>query len=192
MDAVTSRTLGGVLDRGALEELRDKYVTMLAMRRRHDAGTEDATDVKREMAQLAARYPGALREIDDLELREIEARIDALDAAIAGQRQAEPWMQAAARFHALARGALCAKRWLGGRRRVDEVVERDFLAALPELAFPPDARAWAGALDAVAAPPRGRLTDAVFARVGRELGLSERAARRLVFGEPRRQRRRRS
>jgi hypothetical protein len=181
-----------VLDPAPLQQLRDKYVTMLAMRRRHDAGTEDASDVKREMAQLAARYPGALREIDDLELSEIEARVAALDAAIAGHREAEPWMQAAARFHELARGALCAKRWLGGRRRVDAAVERAFLAVLPELAFPEEARSWAGELAGLAAPPRGRVTDAVFARVGRELGLSERAARRLVFGEPRRERTRKT
>jgi hypothetical protein len=176
----------------ALEELRDKYVTMLAMRRRHDAGTEDEGAVRREMAQLAARFPGALREIDDLELSEIEARIAALDAAILGRCEAEPWMRASARFHSLARGALCAKRWLGGRRRVDDAVERAFVAAVSSFAFPEEARAWAGALGVLASPPRGRVTDAVFVRVGRELGVSERAARRLVFGEPRRERRRKS
>jgi hypothetical protein len=101
-------------------------------------------------------------------------------------------MHASSRFHALARGALCAKRWLGGRRRVDAAVERAFVAAVSSLAFPEEARAWARELGVLASPPRGRLTDAVFARVGRELGVTERAARHLVFGPPRRDRSRKS
>lgn len=191
MRAVTSRTLSLVLDGEALEELRglrDKYATMLAMRRDHDAGTEDASDVRRQMAELAAQFPGALREIDELPMDDLEQRVAALDAAIAGDRAVEPWMRATARFHALARGALCAKRWLGGRRRIDVDTERAFAAALPSLAFPREAGAWAGDLAALAVPASGRVTAVVFARIARELGIGERAARRLVFGVPRRER----
>jgi hypothetical protein len=140
------------------------------------------------MAQLAARYPGALREIDDLPLAEIERRVAALDEAIGGERQVESWMVAAARFHALARGALCAKRWLEGRREVDEGVERAYALAVPSLAFPAEARQWSGALKELAAPPRGRMTSVVFARIASELDLSEAAVRELVFGVPRRHR----
>jgi hypothetical protein len=171
-----------------LRDLREKYAAMLGMRRRHEAGEEDAGQVKREMAELAARYPGALREIDDLPIEVVEQRIAELAAAVQGTGQVEPWMRAMARFHALARGALCAKRWLGGRKRIDAAVERAFEVAVGSLAFPAEARAWAGELDALASPPRGRVTDAVFARVGRELDLTARAARRLVFGVPRRER----
>jgi hypothetical protein len=181
-----------VLNRRSLDELRAKYATMLAMRRRHDTGDEDADEVKQQMARLAACYPGALREIDDLALDEIERRIAALDRTIAGEAAVEPWMQALARFHELARGALCAKRWLGGRKRVDASVQRAFVAALPTLAYPEDAGSWANDLDRIAAPPRGRVTDAVFARVARELGTSDQHARRLVFGIPRRERKRQS
>jgi hypothetical protein len=142
------------------------------------------------MAELAARFPGALREIDDLPMEVIEQRIAELAAAIHGTREVESWMRVSARFHALARGALCAKRWLGGRKRVDAATERAFAAEAGSLAFPDEARAWAGELAALASPPRGRVTDAVFARVGRELHLPARAARRLVFGVPRRERNR--
>jgi hypothetical protein len=180
-----------VLSRGSLEELRDKYATMRGMRLRHAAGEEgDAGEVQQQMARLAARYPGALREIDDLALHEIERRIAVLDRAIAGDSVVEPWMEALARFHELARGALCAKRWLGGRKRVDASTERAFAESLPSLAFPEDARAWADELGRIAAPPRGRVMDVVFARVARELGTSDRVARRLTFGPPRRERRR--
>jgi hypothetical protein len=177
--------------RDELGGLREKYVAMLGMRRRHEAGEEDAGEVKREMAELATRYPGALREMDDLPVEVIEQRIEGLAAAIEGRGEVEAWMRATARFHVLARGALCAKRWLGGRKRVDAAVERAFAAEAGSLAFPEEARAWAGELGELASPPRGRVTDAVFARVGRELDRTARAARRLVFGVPRRERHRR-
>jgi hypothetical protein len=171
-----------------LRDLREKYVAMLGMRRRHDAGEEDAGQVKREMAELAARYPGALRETDDLPIEIIEQRIAGLAAAVEGTGEVEPWMRAMARFHVLARGALCAKRWLGGRKRIDAATERAFAAAAGSLAFPAEAREWAGELGELASPPRGRVTDAVFMRVGRELDLTAKTARRLVFGVPRRER----
>jgi hypothetical protein len=176
----------------AIEELRDKYVTMLSMRVEHERGEEREGEPRRRMAELAARFPGALREIDDLELEQIRARIAALEAVLGGEQPAEPWMEAIARFHALARGALCAKRWLAGRKRVDRRTEAAFAEAVEGLAFPDDARAWAGQLAEVAGPPRGRVMDVVFARVARELGMTERGARRLVFGVPRRERRRAS
>jgi hypothetical protein len=173
---------------GELRELHEKYVAMLGMRRRHQAGEEDVGKVRWEMAELAARYPGALREIDDLPMEVIERRIAGLAAAIEGTGEVAPWMRASARFHVLARGALSAKRWLGGRKHVDAAVERSFASEVGSLPFPDEARAWAGELGELASPPRGRLTDAVLARVGRELDMTARSARRLVFGVPRRER----
>lgn len=174
----------------AMEELRAKYAQMLAMRVAHASGHDDADKARARMAEVASRFPGALREIDDLELGEIRRRIEALDEVVEARREAEPWMEAVALFHGMARGALCAKRWLRGRKRVDVEVERAFDRGLASLLFPEDARAWRSDLARIASPPRGRLMDVVFARLADELGVSERAARRLVFGEPRRERRR--
>lgn len=173
----------------ALEELRAKYAQMLAMRVAHASGEEDADEARTRMAEVASRFPGALREIDELELAEIRRRIEVLDEVVEARREAEPWMEAVALFHGMARGALCAKRWLGGRKRVDTEVEQAFERGLPALLFPEDARAWRSDLARIASPPRGRVMDVVFARLAGELGISERAARRLVFGEPRRERR---
>jgi len=173
----------------ALEELRAKYAQMLAMRVAHASGDEDEDEARARMAEVAARFPGALREIDDLELAEIRRRIQALADVVEARREAEPWMEAVALFHAMARGALCAKRWLAGRKRVDAEVQQAFERDVGTLVFPEDARAWRSDLARVASPPRGRVTDVVFARLARELGVSERAARRLVFGVPRRERR---
>ncbi len=173
----------------ALVELRGKYAQMLAMRVAHASGDEDAAEARARMAEVASRFPGALREIDDLELAEIHRRIEALDDVVQARQEVEAWMEAVALFHAMARGALCAKRWLGRRKRVDVEVERAFERGLSSLLFPEDARGWSGELARIASPPGGRVMDVVFARLARELGMSERATRRLVFGVPRRERR---
>jgi hypothetical protein len=167
-------------------DLRRKYAEMLAMRLDHARGEDH--DARKRMAALAARYPGALREIDDLELAEIRRRIEALDAVVRAEVEPEPWMEAIGLFHALERGALCAKRWLAGRKRVTAEHERAYAATLASLPWPEDARAWEGRLKEIAHPPRGRLSELVFARIAESLGTSAREARRLVFGVPRRER----
>lgn len=188
--AVTSPTLVPVrVTHEALDALRGKYATMLAMRVAHRAKQEEPAGVVRAaMAELAWRFPGALRELDDLELDEIRRRVAVLDHVLRGEREVEPWMEAVALFHAMARGALCAKRWLAGRKRVDAAVRRAFAAQVEALDFPEEARAWTDELAHIASPPRGRVLDVVFARLAHTLGGSEREARRLVFGVPRRER----
>ncbi len=171
--------------RGTLEQLRFKYGEMLSMRLEHDSGVEDPARARQRMASLAAVFPGVLREIDDLELAVIRERIGRLDAALSGEGDVERWMEAIGLFHALARGALHAKRWLAGRKTIDSAT----LLAYETDAAVADALAWGGELARVAAPPRGRLMDLVFARVARALGTTENEARHLVFGPPRRTRR---
>jgi hypothetical protein len=168
-----------------LDALRGKYATMVALR----VARLSEEEMRQRMAQLALHFPGALRELDDLELGEIRRRIAALEAVLEGRVQPEPWMEAVSLFHALTRGALVVKRWLGGRKRVDAALSRRFVVEHVELPFAEDARSWAEELAGIASPPRGRLTDAVFARLARTLGVAERQARRLVFGVPRRERR---
>jgi len=80
------------------------------------------------------------------------------------------------RFHALTRGALAAKRWLGKTRDVDRTTEAQFDATAPD-----EARPWRDALAGLARPPRGRVLDLVFARLAAELGLTAERARRDVF-----------
>jgi hypothetical protein len=170
--------------RVAIEDLRAKYAEMLTMRLEHAAGDEDVRAMRAKMSALAARFPGALREIDRLELHEIRRRITALDEVLDERRDViAPWMEALVQFHALARGALVAKRWLGGRKRVDSKLQRQFAQSVPALAFPEDAGQWGNDLARLAEPPGGRWTTLVFRRVGETLGVSEREARQLVFGE---------
>jgi hypothetical protein len=169
-----------------LRDLRDKYREMLEMRLAHAAGPEAEGDVRPRMAALAVRFPGALREIDDLPLDEIRARISSLEASMDEGRDLEPWMEAVALFHSFARGALCAKRWLHRRRIVDDAVMRAFLAELSTMTFPEEAAEWRHELGSLAAPPQGRVLHLVFRRVASRLRISEDEARLRVFGAARR------
>jgi hypothetical protein len=169
------------LTRVAVVELRGKYAEMLVMRIEHETGREDLPRVRTRMGALAARFPGALREIDRLELGEIRRRVASLDAWLDGSGAGEPWMDAVALFHRLARGALGAKRWLGRRRAVDAGMMQDFERELARLPDAEAIREWASDLASIASPPRGRVMDLVFARLARELGTSDEAARRRVF-----------
>jgi len=171
------------------EELRDlasKYEEMLRLRLEDEAGV--GGDPRRRMVGLAVRFPGALREIDELPLEAIRARIAALVEAAHGTGVVEPWMAVMVRFHALLRGALCAKRWLAGRGEVDAATASAFDDEADGLCFAEEARAWREDLARVAKPPRGRVTDLVFGRIAEETALTEEEARRLVFGFSRKRR----
>jgi hypothetical protein len=133
------------------------------------------------MAKLAEEFPGALREVDVLALEVIEARIDALARAERAPAKIASWMHAQAVFHRLMRGALTAKRWLHGRKRVTAATRAAFAEALPTLARSADAKLFLDDLDQIANPPRGRLMVVVHAKLAETLGLSEAEARALVF-----------
>lgn len=171
--------------REELLALRAKYAEIRSLRDGAAAGDDPPSD---RLARLAAEFPGALRELDDCALEHVRAREAELDRAAAAGGTAAPWMIATALFHRTMRGALAAKRWLGGRRSVDEEIRAAFRAAAATLAFPEDAATWAADLEQIARPPRGRLSVAAFARVAATMGVSEREARHLVFGPSRRER----
>jgi hypothetical protein len=169
-----------------LRALRDKYERMDRLRSLHARARNEPAfvepDPREEMAALARSFPGALREIDELPLDVIRTRIDELAAAEADASRITPWMKAHARFHALARGALAAKRWLAGRPLTPELVESyaRFVATMTDARAATDAAAWTSDLAAIAKPPRGRLMELVFARLAVELAIDVTAARGLV------------
>ena len=168
------------LTREALDDLRAKYEEMLRLRVAH--ASPDEPDPRRAMAALASRFPGALREIDELTLDDIRARIGAIDRAALEPTSVATWMTAQASFHALMRGALSAKRWLAGKKTIDRATRDAFAREARTLAFGDDATAWIDDLAAIAAPPCGRVTDLVVDRVAQRLGVPTREARVLVFG----------
>ncbi len=155
---------------------------MFTMRLDDQAGNTNEVATRRRMAGLASRFPGALREIDELALPEIRRRTAAIDAVLVGRAEPEPWIIAMALFHSTTRGALCAKRWLAGRKHVDSLLALRYADAVPFLRFPEDAIQWIDDLARVAEPPRGRLLDVVYARIATRLRTNVDEARRLVFG----------
>lgn len=145
-----------------MSDLLAKYHEMRAMRADDAAGASG--DPRPRMRALAARFPGALREIDELSLDTIEARIAALDGAVDDPIAAEPWMIALSRYHALLRLALRIRR---------EVPERSVRAARDWLgATEPGAVLDDALLAALVRPPGGRLSRVVLEEVARELGTS--------------------
>ncbi len=160
------------------------------MRLAHEAGEEDPDEVRGRMAELALRFPGALREIDELEIQESARASRPSTGPLRGEGERADWMVAVGLFHASMRGALCAKRWLAGRKHVDAAMEQGFLQAAGQLAFPDEAREWQSELARIASPPHGKVTSLVFERIARQLGTTSREARRLVFGPGRRERQR--
>jgi hypothetical protein len=157
---------------------------MLALRTAHARAAREPAyvepDPRPAMTKLAEDYPGALREIDVLHVDVIMARIAALTVAERDGSAAEPWMLAQTEFHRVSRALLATKRWLAGRKEITTAVRSEFASA--KLTLGVDGIVVAEDLEAIAAPPRGRLMDLVHAKVALALDVSEPEARDLMFG----------
>jgi hypothetical protein len=158
----------GVTD--SLAALRAKYEEMRSLRKGDPRNPPSGrAALRQQLAALAARFPGALREIDTLPLDEIDRRIEALELAERDPTRAAAWMHAMARFHALMRGALFVKRSLSGDAEPDR--------------WPDEALVWQDEHARIRRPPEGRLLELVYERLGRELGTTPRGAKAIVFGK---------
>lgn len=172
-----------MIGRRGLVALRAKYVEMKRLRDAHDAGDEE--DPTPAMRALAARFPGALREIDALAMATIDARIAELDRAIEDDAAA-PWMIALARYHAWLRLALRLRRevqeralaparaWLAARGETDG--EDDELVGVGGGGGEVEVEVEAvddETLRAILRPPAGRLNRVILLRVAAELDVTD-------------------
>lgn len=169
-----------------LDALEEKYARMRALRQVQLAAQADPTcaepDTRPERIALAARFPGVLRELDELPLAAIEMRLAAV-AAVRGAGAPVPrWMTAQIAFHRLLRGALFAKRWMSERRARGGAGARPAPSEFRRDAIE-EAWVWAEELDAIDRPPGGRIMPLVYQRLAAELGVDEREARRRLQGE---------
>ncbi|HEY8428858.1 MAG TPA: hypothetical protein VIL20_10805 [Sandaracinaceae bacterium] len=161
----------------AIRELREKYTLLRALRLEQLAG--EAGDPRPRLRALAARFPGALRELDALPLERIEARIRELDEVLRGERSVPPWARLCAEYHAWMRAALAIRRAAGAAR--------DRGRALAWLAFPrsaelePSSSDLHEVLDEVLRPHGGRLNRWLFERLARRAGLTAAEVERLIF-----------
>ena len=159
-------------------DLLEKYREMRELRSHDEAGT--LADPRARLRLLADRFPGALREIDEHPIEEIDARIAALELHLGGEPPAPaPWMVATYHFHRELRNRLRIKRWLEGRRAVDDAL-RDRFAR--EHASDPELLGLQGGLGEIARPLRQRLSLDALAAAASLLGVSAEEAKRLVFG----------
>ena len=91
---------------GAWSGLARKYAALAALRARRDSEGPPAT--RGELRELAAEFPGCLRELDTLGRDELARRATAAAAAAAGAAP-EPWMHWIDAYHGAMREALAAR-----------------------------------------------------------------------------------
>ena len=127
------------------------------------------------MSALAAAYPGARRELDQLPLPVIERRLASLRAVAEGSARVERWMRLQVAYHGTMRAVLRLRRALlaSGERSFDDplacLARHVYVAASDE----PDP-AWftPSALQTIVRPPHGRLNPWVLERVARDQSVS--------------------
>jgi len=178
MQPISSEDLAG---------LRSKYEAMKELREVHEKAKNDPSfiepDPKAKLAALAEKFPGALREIDELPFATITSRIEEITGAERDPTTISEWMIVQVTFHRLARGALAVKRWLGkDKSPTREAFERALDAG--ELTHVKEARLWIDALDQIARPEDGRVMRVVWRRVIADLELTQslEEARARAFG----------
>jgi predicted nucleic acid-binding protein len=165
----------------ALCALRAKYRTMRTLR--IQASTEPELDTRARLSLLAAEFPGALRELDQLPMEWIEGRLRAIEQTIEHDLEPERWMRLQVAYHGFMRAVLRIRRLsLGRPRSITDVAHE--LAALPyEPAAdePPVVRFAAKDLDAIRRPPGGRLNPWVFAQVAKDHGVTAEVVEKALF-----------
>jgi hypothetical protein len=157
----------------ALARLAVKYRTLARWRRERAEGR--TMPERAEFRAMSEEFPGALRELDVMELDAIDARAAALERASRGDEPTLPWMLATEAFHRWMRAALWVKRHARGAR-----IEHDRLAR--ECEARNGVRADREFVASAIAPERGRLRPMVLARVAIECAITEDEARTVVLG----------
>jgi hypothetical protein len=164
----------------SVAEVVEKYRLLEALRRSEPGRTAARRDA---MRAIADRFPAALREWDELPLEELSRRradaeatlaalLDGADAGTARLEAAErDWLRYSIAVHRRLREALRIKRWLAGRP-VTDTIAADAASALD---------VDRAALEAIAAPPANRVSEAVYRQVAREAGVSVEALKAALF-----------
>ena len=161
-----------------LQALLDKY---LELQRLRQTLSPDVEPPREDLRALASRFPGALRELDQLPPAELQGRIDALGEALGGG-PVQTWMRALHGYHAWMRLALGLR--LACARERTEARAREWLEGLDgSLGHPlPPGPLTPELLQAILSPPGGRLCPLILAQVAAELGCEPGLVRAWVRG----------
>lgn len=162
------------MDPGELALLAEKLRELLVLRA---LGVENPP--RDRLRALAARFPGALRELDRVPVELLTQRLDAVEAALVGGA-IPPWAKATSRYHGWLRVAL---RLRAEAARSEEAALAWAAGYVP--AFPGDPgpeRLEVGVLRSLLTPPGGRLAQVAVSLVAEEEGTTPAAISGLLFG----------
>ncbi len=162
-----------------LTALVDKYRCLRELRQR--ATGSDANEARAQMSALAKRFPGALRELDQLPMALIETRLAALCAVLEGRSAPQRWMLLQCAYHGQLRAALRIKQQLRAYAGSAPSLELA-LAGYQPAADEPGADSFdLAAIRSIARPDAGRLNLWVLARVASQHGTTPDEVRQALF-----------
>jgi hypothetical protein len=164
-----------------LTGLHTKYVAIRELRLA--AAVDSSVAPRAKLAALARAFPGALRELDQLPMEFVEARLLAIDRALAAADEPEVWMRLQAGYHGFMRAVLRIRRLSRGRALEIVDAKRELLALryVPAADEPPPERFDLEALRVIRRPPGGRLNPWVFDQVARDHGVSSELVHQALF-----------
>jgi hypothetical protein len=154
--------------------LRAKYVEIRRLRTESDPSPQLA------MRELAADFPGALRELDELPIQLIEERIVALEAALAGGPLPD-WARWAIAYHGLLRVVLRIRRRAGKDKDLAALTEWLAHRYLPTADEPSLEELSAEVVAEILRPPDGRLNRWVFAYLAPSFGQTADELEKVIF-----------
>jgi hypothetical protein len=164
--------------RRLLTALRTKYRTLRALRTA--AATPPKDELRAQLAALAQAFPGALRELDQLPLACIEARLSAIDRALE-EDAPEIWMTLQIGYHGFMRAVLRIRRQTRQHATASELTAAVALTYTPAEDEPPAARFDRAALEIIRNPPAGRLNPWVLAEVAKDHGVTPAMVQESLF-----------
>jgi hypothetical protein len=182
MLAERARRLGYLLV--GMADLADKYHALFELHQGEPGRTTERRDA---MRKIAARFPAALRELDQTNPEERERRAqdiehvlallcDSLEQGSGSKALDEPsrrWIRPTAELHAYLREILKVKRWLAGRVPSDKVMAElaDWYAESGDPHF--EIEHWTRErLEAISSPPQGRVTALAYEEVASRHGMT--------------------
>jgi hypothetical protein len=165
----------------SLAALREKYREIKRLRDEHASGL--ARDPKARMKALALRFPGALRELDELPMEMVELRLATLDSLVAGAEATPDWVRLQIDYHGLMRAALRIKRMARLERgdRAGAILSQLASGCVDAGDPPHPVRFDRAEIEAVLKPEGGRLNPWVYARVAALHGVDAESVRRALF-----------